>query len=52
MHVEGKGNVIADKTNETLSHIMDELSEGQRQEHYAIKDGCMLMHGFLCVTKQ
>lgn len=38
--------------DEDFARIYDQLSEGQRHEHYTLKDGFLMMHGRLYVTKQ
>lgn len=38
--------------DEDFQRVFDQLSEGERHEHYSLKDGFLLMHGRLCVTKQ
>ena len=37
--------------DDDFAKIYDVLSDGHCQEHYAFKEGCLLMHGWLCVTK-
>lgn len=38
--------------DEHFAEIYDQLINGQQHEHYVLKDGYMLMHGRLCITKQ
>ena len=37
--------------DQDFSRIFDQLMEGQHSEHYLLKDGFMLMHGRLCVSR-
>ena len=37
--------------DEDFERIFDRLTTGEREEHYALKDGFIMMHGKLCVTK-
>ncbi|MCO5560267.1 hypothetical protein L7F22_013878 [Adiantum nelumboides] len=36
---------------EDFARIFEQLMDGQRHEHYLLKDGFMMMHGRLCVTR-
>ena len=38
--------------DEQSARIYDQLVNGQRHEHYLIKDGFLMTHGRLCITKQ
>ena len=38
--------------DEDFSRIFDQLINGQHHDHYVMKDGFLMMHGKLCVTKQ
>ena len=38
--------------DEEFGRIFDQLENGDRHEHYTLKDGYLLMHGRICVTKQ
>ena len=38
-------------TDDALSRIYDQLVEGQRHDHYTLRDGFLMMHGKLCVTQ-
>ena len=38
--------------DQDFSRIFDQLMEGQHNEHYLLKDGFMLMHGRLCVSRR
>ena len=37
--------------DEDFERLFDRLTDGERVEHYSLKDGFMMMHGKLCVTK-
>ena len=37
--------------DEDFERIFYRLTTGEREEHYALKDGFIMMHGKLCVTK-
>ncbi|MCO5582547.1 hypothetical protein L7F22_036444 [Adiantum nelumboides] len=37
--------------DEDFARIFEQLMDGQRHEHYLLKDGFMMMHGRLCVTR-
>ncbi|MCO5594877.1 hypothetical protein L7F22_048912 [Adiantum nelumboides] len=37
--------------DEDFARIFEQLVDGQRHEHYLLKDGFMMMHGRLCVTR-
>ncbi|MCO5576394.1 hypothetical protein L7F22_030204 [Adiantum nelumboides] len=37
--------------DEDFARIFEQLMDGQRYEHYLLKDGFMMMHGRLCVTR-
>ncbi|MCO5602345.1 hypothetical protein L7F22_056476 [Adiantum nelumboides] len=36
---------------EDFARIFEQLMDGQHHEHYLLKDGFMMMHGRLCVTR-
>lgn len=36
--------------DQEFSRIYDELTGGERHDHYSLKDGFLLMHGKICVT--
>ena len=38
--------------DEDFAGIHAQLTDGHRHEHYILKDGFLMMHGRLCVTKQ
>ena len=38
-------------TDEDFAQIFDQLMAGQHNEHYVLKDGFMMMHGRLCVSR-
>ena len=35
-----------------FARVYKQLSDGVRHEHYLLRDGFLMMHGKLCVTKQ
>ncbi|MCO5576653.1 hypothetical protein L7F22_030468 [Adiantum nelumboides] len=37
--------------DEDFARVFEQLMDGQRHEHYLLKDGFMMMHGRLCVTR-
>ena len=37
--------------DEEFKRIYDLLDSGERYDHYTLKDGYLLMHGWICVTK-
>ena len=37
--------------DEVFGRIYDQLDSGIKHEHYSLKDGFLLMHGKICVTK-
>ncbi|MCO5558950.1 hypothetical protein L7F22_012541 [Adiantum nelumboides] len=37
--------------DEDFARIFEQLMDGQRHKHYLLKDGFMMMHGKLCVTR-
>ena len=37
--------------DEDFARIFDQLVNGQQHEHYLLRDGFMMMHGRLCVTR-
>ncbi|MCO5612638.1 hypothetical protein L7F22_066907 [Adiantum nelumboides] len=37
--------------DEDFARVFEQLIDGQRHEHYLLKDGFMMMHGRLCVTR-
>ncbi|MCO5555239.1 hypothetical protein L7F22_008783 [Adiantum nelumboides] len=37
--------------DEDFARAFEQLMDGQRHEHYLLKDGFMMMHGRLCVTR-
>ena len=37
--------------DEEFGRIYDQLTGGERHDHYSLKDGFLLMHGKICVTK-
>lgn len=39
-------------SDQEFGRIYDQLENGDRHEHYMLKDGYLLMHGRVCVTKQ
>ena len=41
---------VLEVMNDQFAGIYDELVNGQRHEHYVLKDGFLMMHGKLCVT--
>ena len=38
-------------TDDDFSRIYDQLINGQHHDHYLLKEGFLMMHGRLCVTK-
>ena len=38
--------------DEQFAGIYDQFVNGQQHGHYVLKDGFLMMHGKLCVTKQ
>ena len=38
-------------TNDVFARLYDQLIEGHRHEHYTLKEGFLMMHGRLCVTR-